>query len=109
MVQTDRERSGVFLVFISVSLTCLSGGVRTRSEFGRRWWRSGRHVIGAAAQPLLLFAERDHFGAKLLVRRSTYEPTIHVLGLDVGFNLMSVRKRTRIIFCFFYYKQTQKH
>lgn len=52
-------------------------------------------MLRAATQPLLLFAQRNHFGAKLLVRWPTYKPTVHVFGFDVGLYLESVRNKHR--------------
>lgn len=81
---------GVSFIFL---LTWLSGGVWTRAEFWGRWWWSWGQMLRAAAQPLLLFAQRNHFVAKLLVWRPAYKPTVHVFGFDVGLDLMSVKDK----------------
>ena len=45
-------------------------------------------MLVAAAQPLLLLAEGHHLGAELLVRQPPHEPPLHVLGLDVGLDVL---------------------
>lgn len=58
-------------------------------------------MLGAAAQPLLLFAQRHHFGAELLVRGPTHEPPVHVFGFDVGLDFMSVGdNKNQVCFCY---------
>lgn len=56
-------------------------------------------MLRAAAQPLLLLAERNHFIAKLLIRRPAYKSAIHVLSFNVGLYLMSgTKEKHRIVF-----------
>lgn len=78
----------VFLIYFE--LTWLPWSIRTRSKFWCGWRRFWWHVLRVAAQPLLLFAQRDHFAAKLLVWRPAYKSTIHILGFDVGLDLVPV-------------------
>lgn len=75
---------------ILILLTWLPWSIRTRSKFWCGWRRFWWHVLRVAAQPLLLFAQRDHFAAKLLVWRPAYKSTIHILGFDVGLDLVPV-------------------
>lgn len=89
---TENTNSQRCVTFVNFFLTWLSGDVWTGSEFWGGRWRSWRQMLRAAAQPLLLFAQRNHFVAKLLVRWPAYKPAVHIFGFDVGLYLMSVRK-----------------
>lgn len=68
----------------------------TGSQFwGGGWWSRGQ-MLRAVAQPLLLFAQRNHFVAKLLVRRQANKPAVYVFGFDVGLDLVPVWNKTQM-------------
>lgn len=55
-------------------------------------------MLRAAAQPLLLFAQRNHFVTKLLIGRPAHKPAVNVFGFDVGLDLVSGIKKSRVLF-----------